>query len=193
MTARHCVPARHRLRVVANSIPQKTEGAGKAGCSTHPQPHAQIKKHMSSSPQARRSGSGFPCAVVLTVSFVLSPVIGLCCHRFRHDAEASMPEMPASRHQDHTTSPSASMRFVLAHRERPSHPAPNVRDDRDTPLLVGCGLGLASRDDLPVGESDKFLRAGLDSRLSVDRICEIGVLVKSSWPGDFSCPGRGAA
>jgi hypothetical protein len=83
--------------------------------------------------------SGFPRAVVLTVSFVLSQVIGLCCHLDRHDAEASMPKMPASRHQDHTTSPSASMRFVLPHRERPSHPASNVRDDRDTPLLVGAG------------------------------------------------------
>jgi hypothetical protein len=27
------------------------------------------------------------------------------------------------------------MRVVFAHRKRPSHPAPNVRDDRETPLM----------------------------------------------------------
>jgi hypothetical protein len=38
-------------------------------------------------------------------------------------------------HQDHTTSPYAPAPFVLQRRRVPSHPAPNVRDDRDTPLL----------------------------------------------------------
>src|ERR1700754_2591739 len=42
---------------------------------------------------------------------------------------------PASRRQDHTTSPSASAPFVSRAPSRPPHPAPNVRDDRDTPLL----------------------------------------------------------
>jgi hypothetical protein len=37
-------------------------------------------------------------------------------------------------YQDHTTSPYAPARFVLQRRGVPSHPAPNVRDDRDTPL-----------------------------------------------------------
>jgi len=46
---------------------------------------------------------------------------------------------PASERQDHTTSPSAATSFVralFAHLTlpRPPHPAPNVRDDRDTPL-----------------------------------------------------------
>jgi hypothetical protein len=47
---------------------------------------------------------------------------------------------PASERQDHTTSPSASciirprktLRLTLP---RPSYPAPNVRDDREPPLL----------------------------------------------------------
>jgi len=49
----------------------------------------------------------------------------------------------ASGDQDHTPSPSARMlssarkaRWVSL---RPPHPAPNVRDDRDTPLLVEAG------------------------------------------------------
>jgi hypothetical protein len=52
--------------------------------------------------------------MVLTVSFVLSPVIGLSCHR--HPQEALLLEnlTPASRRQDHTTSPSASAPFVRA-------------------------------------------------------------------------------
>jgi hypothetical protein len=42
---------------------------------------------------------------------------------------------PASRRQDHTTSPSASPRARQSRRLRPPHPVPNVRDDRDTPLF----------------------------------------------------------
>src|SRR6185437_7408727 len=36
------------------------EGAGKAGCSAHPQPRVQIKKHTSKSPQVRRNDPAFP-------------------------------------------------------------------------------------------------------------------------------------
>src|SRR4249920_3092207 len=45
---------------------------------------------------------------------------------------------PASERQDHTTSPSAQTPFVRAiialGDVRPSHPIPNVRDDREAPL-----------------------------------------------------------
>src|SRR3954467_2167639 len=47
--------------------------------------------------------------MVLTVSFVISPVIGLGCHR-RFALLQNLT--PASRRQDHTTSPSAPARFV---------------------------------------------------------------------------------
>jgi hypothetical protein len=87
---------------------------------------------------------GIPCAMVLTVSFVLSPVIGLL--------SPSPPRSlllknltPASRRQDHTTSPSASAPFVFARRSRPSHPAPNVRDDRDTPLVSAKSARMSER------------------------------------------------
>jgi hypothetical protein len=49
--------------------------------------------------------------MVLTVSFVISPVIGLVCHR-RLPKMSSANLTPASRRQDHTTSPSASAPFV---------------------------------------------------------------------------------
>src|SRR5436190_1226331 len=101
--------------------------------------------------------------MVLTVSFVISPVIGLCCHRRlanmagpRPVGPTSPPQnlTPASRRQDHTTSPSAATSFVCApctahgldpalrSRLRADAAAStasraNVRDDRETPLCVG--------------------------------------------------------
>jgi hypothetical protein len=45
----------------------------------------------------------------------------------------------ASGYRDHTTSPSAENPARLAGRRRPPHPAPNVRDDRETPLLRSTG------------------------------------------------------
>jgi hypothetical protein len=56
--------------------------------------------------------------------------------------------MPASRHQDHTTSPSAGRGARPAPRPRPSHPAPNVRDDRETPLLNRAQDGADDESDL---------------------------------------------
>src|SRR6266516_5756618 len=102
--------------------------------------------------------------MVLTVSFVLSPVTGLFCHRRLRTNAASAPGWadttsanltPASGRQDHTTSPYATTSLVrpLSNRSRiqKTRPAtasrakrcrvhripPRVRDDRDTPLLWG--------------------------------------------------------
>src|ERR1700716_1701324 len=58
------------------------EGVGNAGCPLHPQPRvrfALVKKHTSK--RVHRNHPTFPHAMVLTVSFVLSPVTGLFCHR----------------------------------------------------------------------------------------------------------------
>jgi hypothetical protein len=54
--------------------------------------------------------SGIPCTMVLTVSFVVSLVIGLSCHHRRQFIFADL--IPASRYQDATTSPSAPGAFV---------------------------------------------------------------------------------
>jgi hypothetical protein len=73
--------------------------------------------------------------MVLTVSFVLSPVIGLFCHRRLQDHHpASL--ISASRYQDHTTSPSALRAFVFRTKASIASRI-NVRDDRETPLLSG--------------------------------------------------------
>src|SRR5260221_13926890 len=94
--------------------------------------------------QGHTASAGIPCTMVLTVSFVLSPVTGLFCHR-HFAGHVPRTLAPASGRQDHTTSPSVAASFVrvLFPRltlPRPSHPAPNVRDDRERPSC-GCGTG----------------------------------------------------
>src|ERR1700738_2201540 len=103
--------------------------------------------------------------MVLTVCFVLSPVIGLVCHRrlriwLVRPGWADFPSAdltPASRRQDHTTSPSAAsisrQRAVRSLTGSENPPCDHitrlgaaastasrayVRDDRETPL---CGTG----------------------------------------------------
>jgi hypothetical protein len=72
-----------------------------------------------------------------TVSFVLSPVSGLCCHRYPAST-GRQGLTPGSRRQDHTTSPSASRAFrpvdqspdaCSGHRI----PRPTLRDDAQRP------------------------------------------------------------
>jgi hypothetical protein len=87
--------------------------------------------------QGYTATAGIPCTMVLTVSFVLSSVTMLVATVISGIVSTNLA--PASERQDHTTSPSAQTPFVRAMTAlgdvRPSHPLPNVRDDRDTPLL----------------------------------------------------------
>src|SRR5260370_5770624 len=77
--------------------------------------------------------------MVLTVSFVLSPVIGLSCHRrLRILHPQSLTR--ASRRQDHTTSPSALALFVKSAAASIAS-RPNVRDDGQRPSLRGQDSG----------------------------------------------------
>jgi hypothetical protein len=81
---------------------------------------AKNKKHTSVVTTVTPGSPGIPRAMVLTPSFVLSPVIGLSCHRRRQFTSAGLTS--ASRCQDHTTSPSASQRIRLSRHPRPPHP-----------------------------------------------------------------------
>ena len=73
----------------------------------------KMKKHTSVVTTVTPETPGIPRAMGLTVSFVLSPVTGLVCHR-RPRKLPFANLMPASGHQDHTALPSASGGFVLA-------------------------------------------------------------------------------
>ncbi len=127
--------------------------------------------------------------MVLTVSSALSPVTGLFCHRRPLTNVVPKPGRaditsanltPASGRQDHTTSPYAATSFVssllIAHRPfanppcnhvarltlpRPPHPIPTFVTIMIRPSSRD-GMARTCRDDLPDGESEIFLREGLD-------------------------------
>jgi hypothetical protein len=74
----------------ARTIRPKSEGAGKAGCPLHPQPRVQSVESTRVRHHRSTGTPGLPCAMVLTVSFALSPVIGLFCHRHLADTSAKL-------------------------------------------------------------------------------------------------------
>src|SRR5262245_26800105 len=88
----------HRLAPMA-PVQQKTHGAGTTGSAANTRP-------------SLRDG--------VTVYSALSRVNGLSCHP--RLASVLRDLIPASRDQDHTPSPSASMPLVARHHPRPPHP-----------------------------------------------------------------------
>src|SRR5260370_19837461 len=73
--------------------------------------------------------------MVLTVSFVLSPVTGLFCHRHRRNCLRQLDaSVGASGPHDFAVREPASL---VCAPPRPPHPVPYVRDDRETPLCLG--------------------------------------------------------
>jgi hypothetical protein len=136
------------------------EGVANAGCPMHPRPRVRFalaKKHTSK--RVHRNHPASPHAMALRL-ISRSPVIGLSCHRHPADMALSKPGRadltsanltPASRRQDHTTSPYAATSLVrvplIAHRPKPTlqsrrtqnaaastASAPRVRDDHDASL-----------------------------------------------------------
>src|SRR3954470_23301719 len=111
--------------------PFPRKGVGNAGCRRTRSLACKVKKHTSWSPQAKPDDPAFPHATVLTVSFVISPVIGLCCHRrfacAKLDAsvEASGPHDFAVRVQHRSSKVPNSVHRI------PSR----VRDDRERPSV----------------------------------------------------------
>src|SRR6516225_1119567 len=111
--------------------------------------------------------------MVLTVSFVLSPVTWLFCHRHRRDAKHR-------RQLDTCLGVSGPHDFAvrvdiarLATSTRSSHPAPRfVTIGRNAPLS-GDGTARTSIYDLPDEQSGKFFVRGLDRANQVDLPDEI--------------------
>ncbi len=88
--------------------------------------------------QVQRKQSGLPCAMVLTASFVISPAIGFFATVACSDLTANLT--PASRRQDHTTSPSALAPFVKsAAASIASNPASVTIAIRPSSGVDGCG------------------------------------------------------
>ena len=103
--------------------------------------------------------------MVLTVSFVLFPVTGLSCHR--HFALAAKLDASVGASEPHDFAVREARAFVFRAASRPPHPAPNVRDDRETPL---SGTGWRAYNfDLGKSRTGIFLRKGLDYRNQTKR------------------------
>src|SRR3984957_13585102 len=128
-TSPHVFCARHSFI----SRPLQSEGAGKAGCALHPRSRVQTcAKNTHTSIQVQRRQSDFPCAVVLTLIFVLSPAIRpwvvtvACASSRKLDAslEASGPHDFAVRFK----------RFRQRRPPRPPHPRPALLTLRNAPL-----------------------------------------------------------
>src|SRR6201996_5375670 len=105
-----------RLHILTDLLDTRAQGMPGARC-TRGRAWSVVNTRVS---HHRFTGTpGLPCAMVLTVSFVISPVIGLVCHRRLRGVSGplgltspSANLTPASRRQDHTTSPSAGRAFV---------------------------------------------------------------------------------
>jgi hypothetical protein len=117
--------------------------------------------------------------MVLTVSFVLSLVSRAFLPPSPVRIITSQGLISASGYQDHTTSPSASNAARLAPPKRPPHPAPNVRDDRETPLVRGtgrqCSIAVSTRS-----RSEIFSRQGLDK--TAKQLVTVNLRVRSMTP-----------
>src|SRR5882672_8787723 len=95
MTAKHTfTPSpRDAPEALMNLAPK--EGVGNAGCPLHPRPRVRFALvEMHTSKRVHRNHPAFPHAMVLTVSFVLSPVTGLFCHRRSADMSCLSPVGP---------------------------------------------------------------------------------------------------
>jgi len=140
MTHLH-IPAARMASGSSRQCPSQTEGAGNAGRVTHPQPRVRNKKAHEIVTTGPPQRAGIPCAngfngllrALPGESGFLATIAGAMRNITRQldaSVEASGPHDFAVRN---------AAPFVSRHGSRPPHPAPNVRDDRDTPLFAGAG------------------------------------------------------
>jgi hypothetical protein len=132
-------PRHDRARVFATSLTlANREGAGNAGARAEPAALRAKVKSTQASHHRSAERSGIPCAMVLRFPSCSPRRPGLLSPSSAQCASIVADLISASGYQAHTTSPSAWRPSSRA-QQRPSRPAPNVRDDRETPLLRGAG------------------------------------------------------
>jgi hypothetical protein len=101
---------------------------------------ANRQKKTHTSIQVQRKQSGLPCAMVLTVSFVLSPVTGFLATVISEKLASQKLDASIGASGPHDFAVRLTRRSSIAH-PRPPHPAAHVRDDRETPLVWGGMAG----------------------------------------------------
>src|SRR5207237_5324814 len=110
---------------------ETSEGAGNAGRAMRPQPPCKIKKHTSIVTTVTPVTPGIPRAMVLTVSFALSPVTGLSCH-CRQQVTTCQLDASVGASEPHDF---AVRLGAVRQKHHHVHRIPSrVRDDREPPL-----------------------------------------------------------
>src|SRR6266436_6533983 len=183
-----------------NLDPRNKEGAGKAGCPPHPWPVCKGRKHTVVTTGVGGS-SGLPCAMVLTVSFVLSSMTSSFLPPSPRGLNGfTRPVGPPKPPRDLTPATGArttrlrrpqqrrssrALRSLTGCEARPaissnahdivastaSHP--NVRDDRDTPL-VRDETAESIRLIWVFSEAEYFSREGWTEKSGTQVICLSG-------------------
>jgi len=116
--------------------------------------------------------SGIPHAMVLTAYIALSPGTGLFCPRhFRGNCFPRKLSASVGAPGPHVFAVRISIARLVTPK-RPSHPAPNVRDDRDTPLLWRRD-GANNTTDFGFGKSEIFFRKRLDRGIKKQPVGQI--------------------
>src|SRR5581483_9030698 len=142
----------------ANLAPEKAEGAGNAGCTTHPLPCVQNKKDARRPTQVRRNHTALPAQWAYGCS-VISPANQLFCHRRCADRCAACP----LHWRDRTTrlDRTRSRRTSCG---RCASIATRLTSGDEWPSRPPCRGGLASLNHkFCVSERGIFLRGDLDS------------------------------
>jgi hypothetical protein len=153
------------------SAPGNSEGVGNAGCSSRTRSLAWEKKNHTSKSTARsRIIPAFPHANGFTVSFVLSLVNrALLPPSPARIARSILADLtPASRRQDHTTSPSATRALVIRTCRVHRIPHPTFVTIAKRP---SCGAGRGRyASDLGEARREIFFQRGLDRWNRVDPV-----------------------
>jgi hypothetical protein len=117
---------------------------GRRECRVRAAPMVRVQQKSTRQNHRSAGAAGIPCAMVLRLIRALPGDQALLSPLPR---VISQGVTPALGRQNHTISPSAS-RHSSRDAPRPSHPASNVRDDREAPLLVAARRA-NDRCDLP--------------------------------------------
>jgi hypothetical protein len=174
-----------RRELCIKHFPHKKRAQGKPGARCTRSLACGLKKHTSAVTTGSPEIPGLPCAMVLTVSFALSSVTGLSCHRrMRNTFRTLDASVGASGPHDFAVRGSAARQRVATCVHCIPHP---TFVTTRTPLLSRRD-GASRKFDLPDGESEIFFAKGLDNQNSQIAKLPVGQITstsKSSLPAIF--------
>jgi hypothetical protein len=152
-------------------LPSTTEGAGNAGCPVHPQPRVQMEeahershhRYAATSRHSLRNGfNGLLRALPGVRDFLVTVIGAMPKHRRQFGASQGAPG-------PHDFAVRAQHRSSVDVR-RPSHPAPNTRDDREAPLFSGTGRRGLIEMICPTGIAKYFCERDWTTQIRLNRL-----------------------